>query len=128
VRNLHGCGQPLSQLTWCLCFQPDTFFGDLIGRDAAVREVGKRAIETPAGGRDRMNNPLLATAASMGAGKTTFLQQLPRRLANHENSEYRKFMQETVSVFITFNSDTDRNADSHVKDVGVAAGTRVLFE
>ena len=36
--------------------------------------------------------------------------------------------QETVSVFITFNSDTDRNADSHVKDVGVAAGTRVLFE
>ena len=128
VRNLHGCGQPLSQLTWCLCFQADTFFGDLIGRDAAVREVGKRATATPAGGHDRMNNPMLATAAAMGAGKTTFLQQLPRRLANHENSKYREFMQETVSVFITFNAKTDRKFDSHVKDVEVAAGTRVLFE
>ena len=96
VRNLYGCGQPLSQLTWCLCFQRDTFFGDLIGRDAALREVGDCAIADAAGGYDRISNPVLATAASMGAGKTAFLQELPRRLANHENSEYREFMQETV--------------------------------
>jgi len=49
-------------------------------------------------------------------------------LANHENSKYREFMQETVSVFITFNAKTDRKFDSHVKDVEVAAATRVLFE
>jgi len=75
-----------------------------------------------------MNNPMLMTAASMGAGKTAFLQALPRRLVNHENNEYRKFMQESVSVFITFNGETNREADSHVKDPQQAAAARVLFE
>jgi len=36
--------------------------------------------------------------------------------------------QETVSVFITFNSPTNRKDDSHVEDAREAVGIRVLHE
>ena len=73
---------------------------------------------------NRTANPIIASVGSMGAGKTELLQSLPAALAAHDWS--KAWMQDTVPIFITFNSDTNRDIDSEI-DVVDAAARRILF-
>ena len=103
-----------------------TTFHELAGRADAVDEIAAYVVEGAAKrAADRIDNFIIASVGSMGAGKTEMLLSLPAALAAHDLS--KAWMQDTVPILITFNGDTPRSIDSEIHDVADAAARRILF-
>ena len=73
---------------------------------------------------DRIDNFIIASVGSMGAGKTEMLLSLPAALAVHDLS--KAWMQNAVPILITFNDSTPRSVDPET-DVVDAAARRMLY-
>ena len=100
-------------------------FEEFAGRTGTVDHIARLVCKYSTSHADsRIANPIIASVGSMGTGKTELLQSLPAALAAHDWS--KAWMQDTVPIFITFNSDTNRDIDSEI-DVVDAAARRILF-
>ena len=100
-------------------------FEEFAGRTGTVDHIARLVYKYSTSHADsRIANPIIASVGSMGTGKTELLQSLPAALAAHDWS--KAWMQDTVPIFITFNSDTNRDIDSEI-DVVDAAARRILF-
>ena len=102
-----------------------TTFHELAGRADAVDEIAAYVVEGAAKrAADRIDNFIIASVGSMGAGKTEMLLSLPAALAVHHTS--KAWMQNAVPIFITFNGNMPREVDAEI-DVADAAARRILF-